>query len=138
MRRSTPARSGKAAAGGASGGSPDGRAPGDARGGRAHGGSRGGRAHGDPRGGSAHGHPRGGRTPGDPRVALASSGSRSRAAGREGREAGTAAPLVPAGGTLDQVRDAAAECRACPLWERGTQTVFGAGPRRADVVLVGE
>jgi uracil-DNA glycosylase family protein len=34
-------------------------------------------------------------------------------------------------------RDAAA-CRACPLWERATQTVFGEGPADAALVLVGE
>jgi DNA polymerase len=50
----------------------------------------------------------------------------------------TAAPLVPAHLTLPALRAAAADCRACPLWERGTQTVFGAGPPLADVMLVGE
>jgi uracil-DNA glycosylase len=34
-------------------------------------------------------------------------------------------------------RDAAV-CRACPLWERATQTVFGEGPPDAPLVLVGE
>ena len=29
-------------------------------------------------------------------------------------------------------------CRACELWKRGTQTVFGAGPANAKVALVGE
>ena len=33
---------------------------------------------------------------------------------------------------------AANACRACPLWERATQTVFGAGRARASLVLVGE
>ncbi len=51
---------------------------------------------------------------------------------------GTAAPLVPARPTLPALRAAAAGCRACPLWERGTQTVFGAGPPLAEVMLVGE
>jgi uracil-DNA glycosylase len=51
---------------------------------------------------------------------------------------GTAAPLVPDHPTLSSLRAAAAGCRACPLWERGTQTVFGDGPRIAEVVLVGE
>jgi DNA polymerase len=50
----------------------------------------------------------------------------------------TAAPLVPATGNLDGIREAAATCRACDLWERGTQTVFGAGPPEARVVFVGE
>ncbi len=52
--------------------------------------------------------------------------------------AGTAAPLVPERPTLPALRSAAASCRACPLWERGTQTVFGEGPPDADLVLVGE
>jgi len=39
---------------------------------------------------------------------------------------------------LDQVRDAAAGCRACPLWETGTQTVFGSGPATARLVFIGE
>lgn len=33
---------------------------------------------------------------------------------------------------------AAAGCRACALWRRGTQTVFGAGSVDAQIVLVGE
>jgi DNA polymerase len=36
------------------------------------------------------------------------------------------------------VRDAAAGCQACDLWERGTQTVFGEGATTARVMLVGE
>jgi len=39
---------------------------------------------------------------------------------------------------LDELRDEAANCRACPLWQTGTQTVFGEGAARAKVVLVGE
>lgn len=39
---------------------------------------------------------------------------------------------------LPALRAAAGGCRACPLWERGTQTVFGAGPPGAEVMLVGE
>jgi uracil-DNA glycosylase len=38
----------------------------------------------------------------------------------------------------EAVAGAAAGCRACPLWRRGTQTVFGEGPREARLVLVGE
>jgi uracil-DNA glycosylase family protein len=37
-----------------------------------------------------------------------------------------------------KLRRAAAGCRACPLWQRATQTVFGAGGPRASIVLVGE
>jgi len=51
---------------------------------------------------------------------------------------GGAAPLVPAGGGIRALREAAAGCRACPLWRTGTQTVFGAGPARAEIMLVGE
>ena len=40
---------------------------------------------------------------------------------------GTAAPLVPARPTLTKLREAAAGCTACPLYETGTQTVFGEG-----------
>jgi uracil-DNA glycosylase len=50
----------------------------------------------------------------------------------------TAAPLVPERPTLPSLRAAAAGCRACDLWERGTQTVFGEGPGRGGVMLVGE
>jgi uracil-DNA glycosylase len=40
--------------------------------------------------------------------------------------------------SFDRVRDAAAGCRACDLWARATQTVFGAGPVPARLMLVGE
>ena len=36
------------------------------------------------------------------------------------------------------LRDAAAVCRACPLWKHATCTVFGEGPLDARIVLVGE
>lgn len=50
----------------------------------------------------------------------------------------TAASLIPPRPTLATLRDAARPCRACPLWEHGTQTVFGEGAAHADVMLVGE
>ena len=50
----------------------------------------------------------------------------------------TAAPLVPSRPTLVSLRAAAADCKACDLWKRGTQTVFGEGARRAAAMLVGE
>jgi DNA polymerase len=40
--------------------------------------------------------------------------------------------------SLRAVAEAARRCRACDLWKTGTQTVFGEGPRRADVMFVGE
>jgi len=60
----------------------------------------------------------------------------TRAAGSDPTQWRDAATRGEAG--LAALRAAAAGCRACPLWERGTQTVFGAGPARAEVVLVGE
>ena len=50
----------------------------------------------------------------------------------------TAAPLVPPQPTVETLQEAAKQCRACPLWKTGTQTVFGDGSRHAQVVFVGE
>src|SRR5438876_10786408 len=50
----------------------------------------------------------------------------------------TAAPLIPERPSLPKLREAAASCTACPLHETGTQTVFGEGTSKADVVFVGE
>lgn len=58
---------------------------------------------------------------------------RHRAAG-----AGPMLPEVARSASLAEARTAAETCRACPLWERATQTVFGEGPRDAAVMLVGE
>ena len=51
-----------------------------------------------------------------------------------------ATPFLPAEPTpsLDQLREAARRCRACDLFLTGTQTVFGEGPARAEVMMVGE
>jgi len=54
------------------------------------------------------------------------------------RAAETAEPLVPERPTLARLREAAAGCRACPLWKTGTQTVFGEGLAKAEIVFVGE
>jgi uracil-DNA glycosylase len=51
---------------------------------------------------------------------------------------GTAAALIPEHPSLKELREAAAGCKACPLWEDATQTVFGEGSASADVVFVGE
>src|SRR3954453_12836147 len=40
--------------------------------------------------------------------------------------------------SLRSIEDASKRCRACDLWKTGTQTVFGEGPRTADVMFVGE
>ena len=41
-------------------------------------------------------------------------------------------------GSLAELREAAAGCRACDLWKDATQTVFGEGSQRARMMLVGE
>jgi uracil-DNA glycosylase family protein len=52
--------------------------------------------------------------------------------------ADSAASLIPKRPSLTQLRKTAADCKACDLWERATQTVFGEGKRRARIVAVGE
>jgi DNA polymerase len=49
-----------------------------------------------------------------------------------------AAELIPDRPTLASVRAAATRCRACDLWKRGTQTVFGEGASKAELMFVGE
>lgn len=46
--------------------------------------------------------------------------------------------FLPRQRNLSALRDAAAKCRGCDLYKRATQTVFGDGPRRAEIMLVGE
>ncbi len=53
-------------------------------------------------------------------------------------ESAGAAEFVPESRSLRTLREAAADCRGCPLWRDATQTVFGAGPRKARLMLVGE
>jgi uracil-DNA glycosylase len=50
----------------------------------------------------------------------------------------TAAPWVPEGADIAELRTAAADCRGCELWEPATQVVFSAGNPRARLALVGE
>jgi DNA polymerase len=49
---------------------------------------------------------------------------------------GSSTPPGPRG--LAEGKAESAACRRCPLWQRATQTVFGAGPADASLVLVGE
>ena len=51
---------------------------------------------------------------------------------------GSAADFIQPRPTLPKLKEAAAGCRGCHLWVDATQTVFGEGPRTADVMLVGE
>jgi uracil-DNA glycosylase len=50
----------------------------------------------------------------------------------------SAADFIPERPTLPRLRDAAAGCRGCPLWQGPIQTVFGEGPASARLMLVGE
>ena len=50
----------------------------------------------------------------------------------------TARDYLPARKTLSSLRTAATRCQGCPLYEHATQTVFGAGPVPAPLMLIGE
>jgi len=54
------------------------------------------------------------------------------------KESKDAEDFFPDRKTLPAFREAAADCQACDLYKRGTQTVFGAGTRQAEVLFVGE
>jgi len=45
---------------------------------------------------------------------------------------------VPGTNSLTTLRDAAAHCRACPLYKNATQTVFGEGRKNPALMLLGE
>jgi uracil-DNA glycosylase len=60
---------------------------------------------------------------------------RNRAAAKPGEPV---SDLLPDQATLPGVREIAAGCKACDLYKRGTQTVFGEGPPKAELMLVGE
>jgi DNA polymerase len=50
----------------------------------------------------------------------------------------SASDLIPDRPTIATLAEAASTCTACHLYERATQTVFGEGPSKAEVMLVGE
>ena len=50
----------------------------------------------------------------------------------------SAEDFLPDNKNLDSLREAAAGCRGCDLWEPATQTVFGEGAAHATVMLIGE
>jgi uracil-DNA glycosylase family protein len=54
---------------------------------------------------------------------------------KRGATAQTADLFAP---SLENLREEAAHCRACPLYKHATQTVFGEGPAHARIMLVGE
>ena len=50
----------------------------------------------------------------------------------------SAEPFVPKSTGLKVLRAAVQQCRGCDLYKRATQAVFGAGPKGAHVMFVGE
>jgi uracil-DNA glycosylase len=50
----------------------------------------------------------------------------------------TAAEFIPERPSLATLREASKDCRGCHLWRLGTQTVFGEGARKAELMFVGE
>jgi DNA polymerase len=57
---------------------------------------------------------------------------------RASQSAESAVDFIPPNPTLANLRAASKSCKGCHLWKLGTQTVFGEGPKRASVMLVGE
>ena len=45
---------------------------------------------------------------------------------------------MPKTSSLKELAEAAKKCTACHLYKRGTQTVFGEGPKNATIMLIGE
>jgi uracil-DNA glycosylase len=54
------------------------------------------------------------------------------------KASGSAADFLPSTRSLQALREAAAGCKGCSLWELGTQTVFGEGAASAEIMFVGE
>jgi len=46
--------------------------------------------------------------------------------------------LTPALSTIAALREAARDCTACDLYKTGTQTVFGEGPSKSQIMFIGE
>jgi len=63
---------------------------------------------------------------------------RARRAAASGTPTKTAPAPVPAVLTLPNLQRASRTCRACDLYKNATQTVFGEGPTKAQVMFVGE
>jgi len=54
------------------------------------------------------------------------------------RKVHTSETLFPLHASLEELAQAAKDCKACDLWKRATQTVFGEGGAQVKVMLVGE
>jgi uracil-DNA glycosylase len=57
---------------------------------------------------------------------------------RARQSARSAADFLPDRRTLPALIEASAGCRGCDLYANATQTVFGEGPARAELMLIGE
>lgn len=53
-------------------------------------------------------------------------------------KAADATPWVPERHTITAMREAVQACRGCPLYQRATQAVFGDGPVKARLLIMGE
>jgi DNA polymerase len=78
-----------------------------------------------------------GQAPTEPRRGSRRVAVPGRAVGLHDHETSTA-HLAPDVVSIDALRERAARCRDCPLWEPATQTVFGEGAAQARLMLVGE
>src|ERR1700744_2891499 len=76
--------------------------------------------------------------PGFPQVAAGKFEPMPPASKTSPSEERSAADFLPGRISLKSLRDAAAGCRGCDLYKYATQTVFGEGPVRARLMLVGE
>jgi uracil-DNA glycosylase family protein len=50
----------------------------------------------------------------------------------------SAEEFLPEHRSMAALKEAAADCQGCSLYRNATQTVFGEGPRSAEVIMVGE
>lgn len=64
--------------------------------------------------------------------------ARNREQEMRGTQKTSAAPFVPQTRSLNVLTRASKDCRGCALYQFATQTVFGAGPAQAHVMMVGE
>jgi uracil-DNA glycosylase len=50
----------------------------------------------------------------------------------------SARPFLPSSRSLSALEEASERCQGCPLYQGASQSVFGEGPKNAQLVLVGE
>ena len=57
---------------------------------------------------------------------------------RKKRSSHSGQGAIPFSDSIEALAQAAKTCRACDIWSRATQTVFGEGNAHSEVILVGE